>query len=93
MILQAYELYRREKADQEGNGDTSEDETDDETDDEQVDVISEEEKKNRISEWQNSSRILSEAIIHIFQQWIAHQQNSEKEGGAVEVADNHSQRR
>ena len=37
-------------------------------------AISAEEKKILISEWQNSSRVLSEAVRYIFQQWMAHQQ-------------------
>ena len=37
-------------------------------------AISAKEKKILISEWQNSSRVLSEAVRYIFQQWMAHQQ-------------------
>ena len=68
--------------------------TRDKTADQEAHAITDEEQKNRISEWQNASRILSEAIIHIFQQWIAHRENGgkAKENGEVEVTDNATHR-
>ena len=39
-------------------------------------AISAKEKKILISEWQNSSRVLSEAVIYVFQEWIAHEQSN-----------------
>ena len=47
---------------------------DKQTDEKKGSAIGAEEKKILISEWQNSSRVLSEAVVYIYQQWMAHQQ-------------------
>ena len=63
LIIKAYELFCDEQKSNSNNED---------------DIplsISDEERKNLISEWQNASGILTEAIKHIFQQWGVYQQN------------------